>query len=181
MNGDDSILDPRHLRDVLGYFSSGVTVVTAMTRQGPVGFTCQSFTALSLHPPKVVICPSRASTSWPAIRNTPTFAVNVLAAGQRELSDRFARSGGEKFTGVAWRSAAGGAPLLDGVTAWFELSVDVEYQGGDHTVVVADILDLAAEQISEPLLFHRGKYCGVEEFEPPNPSATASAGARDRN
>ncbi|MEV5651106.1 flavin reductase family protein [Nocardia sp. NPDC052254] len=161
----------RILRDVLGHFGSGVTIVTAVHDGVPTGFTCQSFSALSLAPPKVLLCPSRTSTSWPLIRTAPTFAVNVLSAAQCELSDRFARSGGHKFGDIGWQSAPGGAPILDGVAAWFELALDTEHPGGDHTVVIADILEFAAGGTSEPLIFSRGKYCGVIEFDHPDDPA----------
>lgn len=164
-NRTSTAVNPRELRNVLGHFGSGVTIVTAMSDGGPVGFTCQSFSALSLDPAQVVLCPSRSSTSWPEIRKAQTFCVNVLSASQRHLSDRFARSGGAKFGGVEWRPAGGGAPILAGASAWFELSIRAEHPGGDHTVVVADVVDFAASTEKSPLMFAHGRYCTVAEFD----------------
>ncbi|MEN0135495.1 MAG: flavin reductase family protein [Rhodococcus sp. (in: high G+C Gram-positive bacteria)] len=154
-------VNTRTLRDVLGHFCSGVTVVTAMVGGEPAGFTCQSFSALSLDPPRVLLCPSKRSTSWPTIRTAETFCINVLSAGQQGLSDRFAVSGGPKFDGVPWRPAERGAPILDGVAAWFEVALDVEHDGGDHLIAVAAILGLGADPATEPLLFHRSRYRGI--------------------
>ncbi|EME50621.1 nitrilotriacetate monooxygenase component B [Rhodococcus ruber BKS 20-38] len=158
------ITDTRALRDVLGHFCSGVTVVPAMVGDEPAGFTCQSFSALSLDPPRILLCPSRRSTSWPAIRTAETFCVNVLSSGQHTLSDGFARSGGSKFEGVRWRPAVRGAPILDGAAAWFEAALVAEHDGGDHLVAVADLLDFGSDSTTQPLVFHRSRYGEVVEL-----------------
>ncbi|HEV7870413.1 MAG TPA: flavin reductase family protein, partial [Modestobacter sp.] len=97
-----AVVDPRVMRDVLGHFVSGVTVVTAMGADGPLGFTCQSFSSLSLDPPLVAFAPARTSTTWPRLREAGRFCVNVLAEEQSDLSRQFARSGTDKFAGVSW-------------------------------------------------------------------------------
>jgi flavin reductase (DIM6/NTAB) family NADH-FMN oxidoreductase RutF len=151
-------VEPRVLRDVLGHFASGVTVVTAETEDGPIGFTCQSFSSLSLDPPLVVFAPARTSQTWPRLREFGRFCVNVLAEDQSDVSARFARSGTDKFAGVTWRSSPHGAPVLDGVVAWIDCRLWAEYDGGDHTLVAARVLDLGADPDRRPLLFHRGAY-----------------------
>jgi flavin reductase (DIM6/NTAB) family NADH-FMN oxidoreductase RutF len=152
------IVDPQVLRDVLGHFASGVTVVTALTADGPAGFTCQSFSSLSLDPPLVAFAPARTSQTWPALRSIGRFCVNVLAEGQGTVSQNFARSGVDKFAGVAWSPSAHGSPVLDGVVAWIDGELWAEYDGGDHSIVVARVLDLGADPGRRPLLFHRGTY-----------------------
>jgi len=158
--GPARIVDPDVLRDVLGHFASGVTVVTAVTAEGPIGFTCQSFSSLSLDPPLVSFAPARTSSTWPRIRDIGTFCVNVLAADHRELSIGFARSGltVDKFAGVGWCPAPSGAPVLDGVSAWIDCTLWNEYDGGDHTVAVGHVHDLGADPTRLPLLFYRGGY-----------------------
>jgi 3-hydroxy-9,10-secoandrosta-1,3,5(10)-triene-9,17-dione monooxygenase reductase component len=151
-------VDPLRLREVLGHFASGVTVVTADTAAGPIGFTCQSFSSLSLDPPLVVFAPARTSRTWPRLRDIGRFCVNVLAEGQNELSARFALSGSDKFSGVPWRPSRCGSPVLEGVVAWIDCVLWAEYDGGDHTLVAARVLDLAADDERRPLLFHRGAY-----------------------
>ena len=152
------VVDPRAMREVLGHFASGVTVVTAVTEDGPIGFTCQSFSSLSLDPPLVAFAPSRMSRTWPRLQEFGLFCVNVLAEGQDDVSQRFARSGPDKFEGVSWRPSPHGAPVLEGVVAWIDAELWAEYDGGDHTIVVARVLDLGADPDRRPLLYHRGNY-----------------------
>ena len=161
MSGPDRprhIVEPDQMREVLGHFASGVTVLTALTADGPIGFTCQSFSSLSLHPPLVVFAPGRSSTTWPRLRDLGRFCVNVLAEGQDDVSQNFARSGADKFEGVRWTTSAHGSPVLDGVVAWIDAALWAEYDGGDHTLVAAQVLDLGADAERRPLLFHRGAY-----------------------
>lgn len=146
------------MREVMGHFASGVVVVTAMTAEGPAGFTCQSFSSLSLDPPLVSFSPARTSSTWPRIRDADSFCVNVLAEGHAELSGQFARSGTDKYAGVDWVGAPSGAPVLDGVAAWIDCTLEHEYPGGDHTIVVGRVRDLGADEGCSPLLFHRGGY-----------------------
>lgn len=149
---------PDVLREVLGHFVSGVVVVTALGPDGPLGFTCQSFTSLSLDPPLVSFCPSRTSTTWPRIRTVGQFCVNVLAAGHEDLSRAFARSGTDKFAGVSWAAGRSGAPVLDGVSAWIDCALYAEHDGGDHTIAVGHVRDLGSDDSRSPLLYHRGRY-----------------------
>ncbi|MGY1622473.1 flavin reductase family protein [Geodermatophilus sp. SYSU D00965] len=156
--GAVEVIDPLVMREVLGHFASGVTVVTALADDGPVGFTCQSFSSLSLDPPLVVFAPARTSRTWPQLRDIGRFCVNVLAEDQHDLSSAFARSGADKFSGVHWRPSRQGQPVLDDVVAWIDCELWAEYDGGDHTLVAARVLDLGADGGRRPLLFHRGAY-----------------------
>jgi 3-hydroxy-9,10-secoandrosta-1,3,5(10)-triene-9,17-dione monooxygenase reductase component len=149
---------PSHLRDVLGHFASGIVVITTITPDGPAGFTCQSFSSLSLEPPLVSFSPARTSTTWPRIRKVGRFCVNVLADGHERVSTAFARSGTDKFSGVSWVPAPSGAPQLDGVAAWIDCTLHEEFPGGDHTIVQGLVQDLGADASRSPLLYHRGAY-----------------------
>ena len=157
-DGAPPIVDPGLMREVLGHFASGVTVVTADTVEGPIGFTCQSFSSLSLEPPLVAFAPARSSRTWPRLREIGRFCVNVLAEGQDAVSQNFARSGADKFSGVSWTPSLHGCPVLDDIVAWIDGELWAEYDGGDHTIVVARVLDLGAHPGRRPLLFHRGSY-----------------------
>jgi flavin reductase (DIM6/NTAB) family NADH-FMN oxidoreductase RutF len=151
-------VDAASMRDVLGHFCSGVTVITAMSPEGPVGFTCQSFASLSLDPPMVSFAPARTSSSWPRVRAARRFCVNVLADDQEAVSNAFARSGTDKFAGIDWRPSRLGAPVLAGVVAWIDCELWAEHEAGDHTLVAASVIDLRADTARSPLLFHRGTY-----------------------
>ncbi|MEV4925872.1 flavin reductase family protein [Streptomyces roseoverticillatus] len=154
---------PENFRVALGYFCSGITVVTAITPSGPVGFTCQAFSALSLSPPQVLLCPGRMSRTWPAIRSVGAFCVNVLAEDQAALGDRFALSGAGKFERVEWHCAPGGPPVLSGAAAWIECGLRSEFPGGDHTIVRGDVRRLGMTPGSRPLLYFRGQYTRIAE------------------
>jgi 3-hydroxy-9,10-secoandrosta-1,3,5(10)-triene-9,17-dione monooxygenase reductase component len=162
-DGAPRIVDPAAMREVLGHFVSGVTVVTALTDEGPIGFTCQSFSSLSLDPPLVAFAPGRASRTWPRLRSIGRFCVNVLAEGQDDVSRNFARSGGDKFAAVRWTPSVHGSPVLDDVVAWIDGELWAEYDGGDHTLAVARVLDLGADPRRRPLLYHRGAYGLLQE------------------
>ncbi|MET9819508.1 flavin reductase family protein [Streptomyces sp. NPDC006355] len=144
-------------REVLGHYCSGVTVITAIDGDVPVGFACQSFQSLSLNPPMVTFSPARTSTTWPRIQRAGRFAANVLAKGQDVLCRQFATSGGDKFSGVDWRPGLSGAPLLAGALAWVDCEITEVLEGGDHVIVIGRVLDLAADGGS-PLLFFRGRF-----------------------
>jgi flavin reductase (DIM6/NTAB) family NADH-FMN oxidoreductase RutF len=162
LSTDTTRIESVHLRHVLGHFASGIVVITAMTPDGPAGFTCQSFSSLSLDPPLVSFSPARTSSTWPRIREIGHFCVNVLAHDHRDLSTAFARSGTDKYAGVTWSPAPSGAPRLAGVVAWVDCTLHEEFPGGDHTIVVGRVRSLDADPTLAPLLFHRGAY-GVLE------------------
>ncbi|MGH3433122.1 MAG: 3-hydroxy-9,10-secoandrosta-1,3,5(10)-triene-9,17-dione monooxygenase reductase subunit [Thermocrispum sp.] len=156
------VVDPRRFRTILGHFCTGVTVVTGHGADGPVGFACQSFAALSLDPPLVLFCPSKTSGAWPAIAATGHFAVNVLGAEQRDVSTVFGSRGADRFAGVDWRSAGSGAPILDGVLTWIDCAIHAVHDGGDHYIVVGRVLTLGHAAPERPLLFYRGGYTATE-------------------
>ena len=160
-----SEIETARFRQVLGHFCSGVAVVTAMTDGEPAGLTVQSFTSLSLDPPLVLFCPANSSTSWARMRDADGFCVNILDEGQEAVCRAFATRGVDKFTGVGWSPAPGtGSPVLDGALAWIDCRHHAEHDGGDHTIVVGRVLDLAVrEHDGAPLLFYRG---GFGRFEP---------------
>lgn len=163
--GGVTATDSSNVRSVLGHFCSGVIVVTASTLNGPVGLTCQSFASLSLEPQLVALFVSHRSTSWPRIREVGRFCINILASDHVELSSRFAVSGGDKFADVPWSPAPSGAPILDGVCAWIDCTIDAEYPGGDHHIVVGRVEMLDANTEALPLLFYRGGYRRLADTE----------------
>ncbi|MFJ8664433.1 flavin reductase family protein [Streptomyces sp. NPDC093600] len=152
-------VDPAEFRRVLGHFASGVTVVTAQGPEGPAGFACQSFASLSLDPPLVAFMVARTSTTWPHIARAGAFCVNILGAEQEDLCLGFARSGADKFAGVAHAPApVTGSPRLDGAPAWIDCTIAQVHTGGDHLIVVGRVEALGAEAGGGPLLFHRGRF-----------------------
>lgn len=155
---DTSEIDQQRLRNVLGNFCTGVTVVASVDDGEPVGMACQSFASLSLSPPLVLFCPSRASRSWARIARSGHFCVNVLAADQQDVSAVFGRPGESKFSGLDWSHSPNGAPVLDGVLTWVDCLVETVHSAGDHHVVVGRVTELGPARQARPLLFYRGDY-----------------------
>jgi 3-hydroxy-9,10-secoandrosta-1,3,5(10)-triene-9,17-dione monooxygenase reductase component len=153
--------EPGRFRQVLGHFCTGITVITTADEDGPAGFACQSFAAVSLEPPLVLFCPSRASATWPRIARAGHFCANVLAADQRELARAFGVSGAtgaDKFAGLRWSPSSSGAPILDGALTWVGCAVEAVHEAGDHYVVVGRVCELGDCVAGPPLLFYRGRY-----------------------
>jgi 3-hydroxy-9,10-secoandrosta-1,3,5(10)-triene-9,17-dione monooxygenase reductase component len=150
-------LDQARFREVLGHFATGVTIVTASEDGEPVGFSCQSFAALSLDPPMVILAPAKSSTSWPRIAEAGAFAVNILAEHQEAICLNFAVSGGDKFDGVAWTAGTTGAPLIKGSLAIIECTLGAIYEGGDHELVTGHVVAMEVGSGS-PLLFYRSGF-----------------------
>ncbi|SHN15197.1 flavin reductase family protein [Cryptosporangium aurantiacum] len=166
MTDAPTLTDPARFRQVLAHFCSGIVVVTALDGDQPIGLTCQSFSALSLDPPLVQFSPARSSTTWPRIRATGRFAINILAAHQRAVSQTFAVSGGDKFAGLRWHAGPHGQPLLDGALAHIECRLTDSYPGGDHEIVVGHVLDLVtSEESTDPLLYFRSQYRRLQPWE----------------
>lgn len=151
------------LRRVLGHFCTGIAVITAHDGARPIGFTCQSVTSVSLDPPYVSFCPASTSTSWPMIREVGTICVNILAAEQQDICAQFATRRDDKFSGIEWSPGANGAPTLQGSLASIEAEVEFEHTAGDHSIVVARVSDVWAQEERRPLLFYRGGYGAFAE------------------
>ncbi|AGL17341.1 flavin reductase family protein [Actinoplanes sp. N902-109] len=154
----DVPIPSREFRRVLGGFASGVTVITAVLDGEPVGMTCQSFFSLSLDPPLVAFSPSLRSASYPRIRRSGAFCVNILEAGQRALCEQFSRTGTDKWRDVGWRPGVTGSPLLDGVLASIDCRLEQEHETGDHYLTVGRVVELDSNPAARPLLFFNGAY-----------------------
>ncbi len=150
--------DARTLRDALGCFATGVTIVTAATPDGPIGLTANSFTSLSLDPPLLLVCVANAAGSAPALREAAHFAVNILQIGQQPVSNRFARRGEERFAADDWSHGEWGAPVFHDSLGSFECSRYAVYDGGDHFILVGRVEKATFEPRRDPLLYFRGKY-----------------------
>ena len=146
-------------RAALAMFATGVTIVTALDASGePVGLTANSFNSVSIEPPLVLWSLSRQAGSMPAFERGSHYAINILAAGQHALAERFASRGLDRFEGVAFRAGASGAPLLDGAAAVFECFNRSRYEEGDHVIFVGEVERCARREGAQPLIFHGGRY-----------------------
>ncbi|KKX33109.1 flavin reductase family protein [Rhizobium sp. LC145] len=146
----------RTFRNALGTFTTGVTVVTARTPEGPVGMTVNSFTSVSLDPPLVLWSAAKTSSRHSVYIDATHFAVHVLSAEQDGLSALFTRSGGG-FDGLLWDENCEGVPVIQGTLARFECERSSLLDAGDHTLIVGRVLR-AAHREGDPLCFSRGRF-----------------------
>lgn len=150
--------DNRQLRDVLGSFTTGVTVVTTRDKDGtPHGVTANSFSSVSLDPPLVLWSQALLSKSYPAFRDSEHFGVNILAENQVALSNHFARSQFDKFSGTPHSLGLGGVPILEGVSAHLECVKVAAYPGGDHVIYMGRV-ERIKNAGRRPLAFMSGRY-----------------------
>lgn len=149
---------PEDVRHVMGHVPTGVAVVTAMTRSGPVGLTVGTLTSVSLEPPLVGFLPARSSTSWPLIAPIGRFCVNVLSESNSELCSQFARSGADKFDGVAWHENESRSPVLEDALAWIDCTHEHIYPAGDHVIVLGRVQQMSVRADGRPLVFCHGKF-----------------------
>jgi flavin reductase (DIM6/NTAB) family NADH-FMN oxidoreductase RutF len=152
-------MDSQQFRAALGMFATGVTIVTVRSADGGlVGLTANSFNSVSLDPPLVLWSLAQRAGSMPVFTRGSHYAINILAADQKELAQRFAMRDIDRFAGVAWREGAGGAPVLDGAAAVFECANRSRYEEGDHVIFVGEVERCTARPGAQPLIFHGGRY-----------------------
>ncbi|MFQ5983157.1 MAG: flavin reductase [Woeseiaceae bacterium] len=172
-------LDTRSFRNALGHFATGVTIVTTRDANGEyVGVTANSFNSVSMDPPLVLWSLDKRAYSLSVYESSDHFVVNILAADQVSLSKRFATSGEtDKFRGVTFTEGIGGAPILDGCAAHFQCKKSFTYEGGDHLILVGEVVSFEASGRSS-LVFHKGSYA-VSQPHPVSDVAATQQGARE--
>jgi len=145
-------------RSLMARFATGVTVVTSVGSGGPAGMTANAVASLSLDPLLVMVGFELQSRTLAAVRQSGLFAVNVLASSQEDVSRAFAgkQPEAEKFAGCAHGERLG-VPVIDGALAWLCCQVDAVYPGGDHVIVVGNVLEMGGDG-GDPLLFYGGDY-----------------------
>jgi len=146
-------------RASLAMFATGVTIVTARAESGAlIGLTANSFNSVSLSPPLVLWSLARAASSMAAFSTGSHYAINILAADQKELAERFASKRADRWEGVGFIDGVAGAPLLAGAAASFECFNRSCYQEGDHVIFVGEVERCSHREGAAPLLYHGGKF-----------------------
>jgi flavin reductase (DIM6/NTAB) family NADH-FMN oxidoreductase RutF len=152
------MVDPLEYRKVVGGFATGVTIVTAVHDDEPYGMTANSLTSVSLEPVLLLVCFIRGSRTGIAVKETGWFGVNILEAGQVELSNRFARTTSD-FDGVDYLEGPHGVPLFKESLGTIVCRVQRVIDGGDHDIVLGEVVDCArGNEGAAPLLYFRGAY-----------------------
>jgi 3-hydroxy-9,10-secoandrosta-1,3,5(10)-triene-9,17-dione monooxygenase reductase component len=158
-------VSPAELREAMGHFATGVTVITSIDSAGaPVGTTANAVTSLSLEPPLVLVCFDLKSSTLTAIRHHGAFAVNVLGQRQHQLSANFAKRGlSAVWDGVRHQRGPTGSPRIADVIAVIECTVEHAFPGGDHEIVIGRVRHVETSgEGATPLLFWRGKYAAID-------------------
>ena len=151
--------DPRTLRDALGCFATGVTVVTCLQPSGePAGLTVNSFTSVSLDPPLLLVCLNKEAASAGPLTQASHIAINVLQAGQQPASIRFSTRDESRFGATSWSCGEAGAPILKDSLGVFECENYAVYDGGDHHILVGRVVKASFDASLDPLLYFRGRY-----------------------
>jgi flavin reductase (DIM6/NTAB) family NADH-FMN oxidoreductase RutF len=154
----ESRLDPALYRRACGRFATGITVVTVRDHDGrPHGMTVNSFSSVSLDPPLVLVSIDLRNAILQHFSPDSSFAINILAQEQEDISRRFSGGKDDRFAGIHWHSGLGGAPLLEGVLGQLECRTAHQFPAGDHTVLIGEVL-AARYAEGEPLLYFSSAY-----------------------
>lgn len=158
--------DAREFRDALSSFATGVTIVTARADSGkPVGMTCSSFNSVSMDPPLILWSVTKTAMSAPAFKSAQHFAVHVLAFDQTDLSNRFARSGEDKFGDTDHSFDSNSVPIIGGTASRFDCKQWAVYDGGDHWIILGEVLNFNRSK-KEGLVFAGGSYATASPIQP---------------
>ncbi|MES2433470.1 MAG: flavin reductase family protein [Pseudomonadota bacterium] len=161
----------RLLRDAFGTFMTGVTVVTTLDEAGlPIGFTANSFSSVSLDPALLLISIAKTSGNYTRFIAAKSFAINILSEGQKDISNTFAKPVEDRFATVKWQIGPHGAPILHGVSAWFDCSTHQVIDAGDHAILIGKVEAFDASGQSG-LGYYRGSY-----FTPAQAGAALASG-----
>jgi flavin reductase (DIM6/NTAB) family NADH-FMN oxidoreductase RutF len=159
MKGFSMSLDSREFRNALGRFPTGVCVITATPEGGkPMGMTVNSFAALSLDPALILWSIQKNSECWAIFEQAKGYTVNVLADDQIDVSNAFAKKGDHDLPAGSYRIGKSGHPVLKGCIASFECTSNAQHDGGDHIILVGEVIEMDNSPTGEPLVFHGGKY-----------------------
>lgn len=150
--------DSRHFRNALSQFATGVTVITTRLPNGSfIGLTASSFNSVSLDPPLVLWSLAQGASCMPVFTENSHYVINVLAANQAALAERFAMRIENRFEGVEFDLSYTGLPIIKGAAAWFECHNRSRYPEGDHVIFVGEV-ERCAIAPQPPLVFHGGKF-----------------------
>jgi flavin reductase (DIM6/NTAB) family NADH-FMN oxidoreductase RutF len=168
MNADNPF-DTRAFREALGWFPTGIAVMTASSPEAShIGITVNSFTSVSLDPPLVLWCIDRRSRRYPAFAGAPGFTVSILASGQKAVSARLAGAGEHRLDGIALIETELGPPALAEALAVFECALESVQDAGDHAILIGRVLRFARhEKAGAPLVYFRGNYGALAQSAQP--------------
>jgi 3-hydroxy-9,10-secoandrosta-1,3,5(10)-triene-9,17-dione monooxygenase reductase component len=162
-------VEPVDFRRLMGFWATGVSVITAQGNEGPAGATANALSSLSLEPPLALVCFDLSSRTLAAVRESERFCINMLSSGQEEVSRLFAtkKSQEEKFAEIGHHHVHG-VPVIDDCLAYLVCGLNSELRRGDHVIAIGQVLESGVDEDAAPLLFYRSEYLRL-------PLTTASA------
>jgi 3-hydroxy-9,10-secoandrosta-1,3,5(10)-triene-9,17-dione monooxygenase reductase component len=154
-------------RCLMGFWATGVSVITAQGDEGPAGATANALSSLSLDPPLALVCFDQSSRTLAAVRESERFGINMLSSGQEDVSRLFAtkKSQEEKFAEID-HHLVDGVPVIDGCLAYLVCALDSELRRGDHVIAIGQVLQSGVDEEASPLLFYRSEYLRLPESDP---------------
>jgi 3-hydroxy-9,10-secoandrosta-1,3,5(10)-triene-9,17-dione monooxygenase reductase component len=160
-------MEPVDFRRLMGFWATGVSVITAQGDEGPAGATANALSSLSLEPPLALVCFDLSSRTLAAVRESERFGINMLSAGQEDVSRLFAtkKSQEEKFAEIDHHLVQG-VPVIDNSLAYLVCGLDSELRRGDHVIAIGQVLESGVDEEASPLLFYRAEYLRLSENDP---------------
>lgn len=156
-------------RGAMRHLTGGVSVVTVGSGKDITGMTVTSVSSLSVEPPTLIVSINRESSSWPILKRQGFFGVNILAAGQLDVAERFTGKGGlkgaDRFAGAQWTSRISGVPLLVGALAAIDCEVEEIVERHSHAIVIGRVLDIQKSGHTAALAYWQGRYVAVDQDE----------------
>ena len=159
------------LKQAMRIYPQGVTVVTTASKEGPKGLTVSSFSSVSLSPPLVLVCIAKSSALHHLFEGAKAYAVNFLADDQKSVSDRFAgrTTAKDRFDGIKFSRGSTGSPVIAGVRAVIECRAWRAYDGGDHSILVGEVVSARTINSKHPLVYYSQQYTTTQPMEYPAP------------
>lgn len=158
-----------NLKAAMRRFPQGVTVVTIQSNGQPLGITVASFTSISLTPPLILVSIAKGTFYHDPIVTSNSFAVNILASDQADISERFAGKvpqGEDRFHSVKSRIGASGSPLMENALSWIECCNWKTIDAGDHTIILGEVIDCSIGKEAAPLLYFNRQYATITQLTP---------------
>jgi flavin reductase (DIM6/NTAB) family NADH-FMN oxidoreductase RutF len=165
----DSAISPDDFRGAMRHLTGGVSVITVGRGREATGMTVTSVSSLSVDPPTLIVSVNRESSSWPVLKRHGFFGVNILAADQIEVAERFTGKGGlkgaERFAGARWNTRVSGVPLLAGALAAIDCEVEHIVERHSHAIVIGRVLGIQSSGHTAALAYWQGRYVAVDQDE----------------
>lgn len=165
----ENVVSSADFRGAMRHLTGGVSVITAGRGKDITGMTVTSVSSFSVDPPTLIVSINRDASSFPLIRRHGAFGVNILAADQLEIAERFAGKGGlkgaDRFAGARWMTAVSGVPLLVGALSAVDCEVEEIFERHSHGIVIGRVRDVRNSTRNAALAYWHGQYVAVDQDE----------------